>query len=314
MFAPAIKNQAITPPVLPIHTGPLTVEKLSTGHEGAVLAFLAARPIHTVIMAGMIRDHGLSSSLNRGVFYACRNTMGELQGVALIGHITMIETSNETALKLFVEIAQNHQQTHVVIGEVEKVASFWDLYAPAGQPMRLACRELLFEQRWPVTVQEPINLTRATLDDIEPIMVVHAQMAFEECGINPMEKDPVGFRQRVANRIEKGRVWIYMEEGRLICKTDVVSVTPEQIYLEGVYVSPEYRQKGIGARFISQLGRTLLTETQSLSVLVNEDNPEAQVFYRNAGFKLRGYYDTIYLEQSIPAQDATDDCLEISDQ
>src|SRR5258706_7151013 len=131
MFAPAIKTPAIAPPVFPLHTGPLTVEQLSTGHEGEVLSFLAARPIHTVIMAGMIRDHGLNSSLNRGVFYACRNTMGELQGVALIGHITMIETSNETALKLFVEIAQNQQQTHVVIGEVEKVASFSDLYAPA---------------------------------------------------------------------------------------------------------------------------------------------------------------------------------------
>ena len=44
---------------------------------------------------------------------------------------------------------------------------FWDLYASSGQPMRLACRELLFEQRWPLQVHESIDLRQATLDDIE---------------------------------------------------------------------------------------------------------------------------------------------------
>ena len=291
-------NVTSLPPVCPVRTGALTVGRLATGHEDEVLAFLAVRPLHTVIMAGMIRDNGLTSERNRGVFYACRNTMGKLQGVALIGHVTMIETANETAMELFVEVAQDHQLTHVIIGEVEKVAHFWDLYGPFGQQARLACRELLFEQHWPVAVQEPISLRKATLDDIEPIMVVHAQMAFEESGINPMEKDPIGFRRRVAYRIEKGRVWIHTEEGRLICKADVVSDTPEQIYLEGVYVSPEYRSQGYGARFISQLGRTLLEQTKSISVLVNENNPAAQTFYQQAGYKLRGYYDTIYLQQN----------------
>ncbi|MDQ2921772.1 MAG: GNAT family N-acetyltransferase [Acidobacteriota bacterium] len=289
---------AIMPPAFPVQAGPLTVERLTSGYEGEVLAFLATRPIHTVIMTGLIRDHGLVSQLNRGVFYACRNMMGRIEGVALIGHITMIETLNDSALQRFVELAQNHQRAHVIIGEVEKVERFWELYASSGQPMRLACRELLFEQRWPVQVHESLNLRQATLDDIEQIMPVHAQMAFEECGINPMEKDPVGFRERVAYRIEKGRVWTCTDQGLLICKADVVSDTPEQIYLEGVYVSPEHRGQGYGARFISQLARTLLAKTQSLSVLVNEQNRAAQLFYQKAGYKLRCFYDTIYLEQN----------------
>jgi predicted GNAT family acetyltransferase len=248
-------------------------------------------------MAGLIRDNGIESLRNRGDFYACRTATGRLEGVALIGHITMIETFNDSALESFVEIAQNHRRTHVVIGEVEIVSRFWELYDGGGQPMRLACRELLLEQRWPVAVQQPLNLRRATLDYIDQIMPVHAQMAFEECGVNPMEKDPEGFRQRVAHRIEKGRVWVYIEHGLLVCKADVVSETPEQIYLEGVYVSPDYRHQGYGTRFISQLSINLLNNTQSVSVLVNENNRAAQRFYQKSGYKLRGYYDTIYLEQ-----------------
>lgn len=290
-------------PAFPVQAGSLTVERLTSGSEAEVLAFLSVRPIHTVIMAGMIRDNGLVSELNRGVFYACRNMMGKLEGVALIGHITTIETSNDSAFQYFAELAQGHDRTHVIIGEVEKVAYFWELYASSGQPMRLACRELLFEQRWPIQVQETINLRRATLDDIEQIMPVHAQMAFEESGVNPMEKDPVGFRERVAYRIEKGRVWVCTDQGLLVCKADVVSETPEQIYVEGVYVNPEHRGQGYGSRFISQLSRTLLTETKSLSVLVNEENRGAQLFYQKAGFKLRGYYDTIYLGQKAEPQE-----------
>lgn len=296
MLALSRTPSTIMPPPL-ARASRLTVERLTSDHEGEVLTFLSSRPIHTVIMAGLIRDNGIVSPRNRGDFYACRSVTGRLEGVALIGHVTMIETFNDSALQRFVELAQNHQRAHVIVGEVESVSRFWELYADTGQPMRLACRELLFEQRWPVEVHECANLRRATIDDIQQIMPVHAQMAFEECGINPMEKDPEGFRERVARRIEKGRVWVQIEQGLLVCKADVASETPEQIYLEGVYVNPEHRSQGYGTRFISQLNRTLLAKTQSVSVLVNEDNLTAQFFYQKAGFKLRGYYDTIYLEQ-----------------
>jgi hypothetical protein len=31
-------------------------------------------------------------------------------------------------------------------------------------------------------------------------------------------------------------------------------------------------------------------------VLVNEQNPKAQLFYRKAGYAMRGYYDAIFLQ------------------
>jgi predicted GNAT family acetyltransferase len=271
------------------------VKALTDEHRAEILNFLAARPIHTVYMAGLIRDNGLVSPMNRGDFYACRNAEGNITGVGLIGHITAFETDDEAAIESFAQLAQQHGASHAILGESDKVERFWHYYAEAGQQMRLACREVLFAQTWPVEVREAVNLRRATLDDIELVMPVHAAMAFEESGVNPMEKDPEGFRRRTARRIEQGRVWVLVEDGRLIFKADVISETPGATYVEGVYVNPEERGKGYGVRCMSQLSRTLLENTRSVCLLVNERNLGAHSLYHKAGYKVQGQYDTIFL-------------------
>lgn len=297
MYALAETDPAIRRRAFQLLARPLTVQSLAPGHEDEVLAFLAQRPIHTVIMAGFIRDNGLVSPLNRGNFYGCRDAKGHLEGVALVGHVMMVEPASDEALELFAQLAQKYERAHVIVGEREKVERFWAFYGPTGQSMRRLCRELLFEQNWPGEVLETVDLRLATLDDIEQLLPVHAQMAFEESGINPLERDPIGFRQRTTRRIEQGRVWVSMDQEKLVFKADVISDTPEQIYIEGVYLNPQERGKGYGVRFVSQLSRSLLAQTRSVSLLVNEKDQVAQACYRKAGYKECGYYDTVYLQQ-----------------
>ena len=297
MYAFTETTPAIMRREFPLLARPLTVQSLAPEHEAEVLAFLARRPIHTVIMAGFIRDNGLISPLTRGNFYGCRDANGRLAGVALVGHVTMVETENGEALDLFAQLARKYERAHVIVGEQEKVERFWEFYGPTGQSMRRLCRELLFEQSWPGEVLEAVDLRLATLDDIEPLLPVHAQLAFAESGINPLETDPIGFRERTTRRIEQGRVWVSMDQEKLVFKADVVSDTPEQIYIEGVYLNPAERGKGYGVRFVSQLSRSLLARTKSVSLLVNEKDQVAQACYRKAGYKECGYYDTVYLQQ-----------------
>lgn len=281
----------------PLHS---RVELLTDEHKAEVLAFLAERPLHTVYLSGFILDNGVVSLLNRGSFYSYRNGSGRLEGVALIGHAILFEIRSREALSAFVNLAQNSSRTHVLMGELEQVEHFWNLYSNGGQAPRLKCRELLFEQRFPVKVEKPVQgLRRATLRDLEMLLPVHAAMTCEETGVNPLEKDPSGFRLRVGRRIEQGRVWILMKDDRLIFKADVVSDTPEVIYMEGIYVAPQDRGQGIGRRCLSQLTRNLLARTKLVSLLVKEDNEGASEFYLKSGFKLRAYYDTIFLQQAL---------------
>src|SRR5438034_707043 len=140
MYARAVTAPAIMRRAFHLLPRRLTVQSLAPRHGGEILAFLARRPIHTVIMAGFIRDNGLVSPLNRGTFYSCRDANGDLKGVALIGHVTMVESATDEALELFAHLARKYKRAHVIVGEQEKVERFWEFYGPTGQSMRHLCR------------------------------------------------------------------------------------------------------------------------------------------------------------------------------
>lgn len=301
MFASFVTNmhRAPAPFVAPYATHFFKTQALADGDETEVLSFLSARPLHTVFMSSLIRDNGIVSPLNRGKFYGCCDAFGKLQGVALIGHATLIEAQNIAVIEEFARLAQSCANAHMILGEQEKIERFWSLYSERGQSLRLVCRELLLELKWPVPVRDSVSgLRLATLDDLELVMPAQAEMAEAESGVNPLEVDPEGFRRRCARRIEQGRVWVLVEDGRLVFKAEVLSETPEVNYLEGIWVNPEMRGDGYGERCLSQLARALLARTDSLSLLVNETNERALKLYSRAGFKFRGFYDTIFLRQS----------------
>lgn len=296
VLAPASSHQVTA-------AGSTATETLRDEHQPEVLAFLAARPLHTVIMAGHIRDNGVVSAFNRGTFHAYRGLQGALEGVALIGHATLMETRTPAALRAFARVAQSSSEIHLIMAEQEKVDLFWSYYAQAGQSPRALGRESLLEQRWPVGVDPMVSgLRPATLDDLEAVMLVQAEMAQTEGGVNPMETDPLGFRRRCTRRIELGRTWVWRDEQQLIFKVDIMSDTPEAIYLEGIWVNPQERGKNYGLRCLNQVGRKLLRRTNSLCVLVNENNLKALSFYRRAGFKPRGSYQSVFLQSQPKLQ------------
>src|SRR5713101_1342286 len=213
---------------------PSTICELRRGDEDEVLEFLSARPLHTVFMAGLINDNSLISPQNRGSFYACRGRFGQLEGVALVGHATILEAHSEGALAAFARLARNCQKAHLIRGERKTINDFWRHYSSPGLEPRLICRELLFERSENLPVEDKMNdLRPATIEDLDKVLAVNASMAFEEGGISPMQRDPGGFRCRTARRIEQGRVWVWIEDNKLIFKADVVSETPSVAYLEG---------------------------------------------------------------------------------
>ena len=280
----------------------VSVNPLKNSDAAEVLQFLSQRPIHTFAMVGLINDNGIVSPFNRGTFYGCRDWNGQLEGVALVGHATLMETVSDRALAALARIARECPNTHMIMGEKERVADFWSHYADAGRRQRLACREWLFELSWPVEARERVDgLRLATADELELVMPVQAELAYAESGVNPLEVDPHGFRKRCLRRIEQGRTWVVVENGLLVFKADVISKTPDVNYLEGIWLREDRRNKNLGTRFMSELMRRLLENTKSICLLVNETNESAQVFYRNCGFHFRATYVTIFLPRREPA-------------
>jgi hypothetical protein len=174
---------------------PQGVQKLTNSDASEVLNFLSRRPLNTFIMASFIRENGIASTANRGEFYAYRNAFGALEGVALIGHLILLETNSDAAMRSFAKLAQACHDAQTVLGEWTKVGKFLDSYSQGGPTPRLLNRQLLMERNQPISLPEQIRgLRAATIADLDLVIPVHAQLAFEESGINPLEKDPEGFR------------------------------------------------------------------------------------------------------------------------
>ncbi len=294
--SPTLIEHPITA-ISPLSMRPAVITtRLRNENETEVLDFLTERALHNAVMTGLVRDNGLENKFNRGTFYGCRDVAGALVGVALIGHGIFVDARSENALQEFARLAQQFPRVHLLMGEQEMVERFWTYYAPHGQSQRRLCREVLMELNdAAIAADYAENLRLAHLWDLSRVVPVHATMAFEESGVNPLLVDADGFRQRCRRRIEERRTWVLVEQDKLIFKADVISDTEEVVYLEGIYVHPEYRRRGHGSRCLAQLTRILLDHTRSVSVLVNPERRGAQEFFKQLGFVSRGLYDTIFL-------------------
>jgi len=270
---------------------------LNDSSKPEVLDFLEQRPAQTAMLSGLIRDNGLSSDLNRGDFFGCRNEHGELEGVALIGHATLFEARSERALYSLANRAQNCTGTHMLMGEQDGVQMFWEFYAGRQAQMRKSCREHLLELRPPVELREEVpGLRLATAEDLDAIVPIHARMACEESGLNPLDIDPEGFRRRYLRRIQKQRSWVWMDSGNVVFKAEIVSQTPHVAYLEGIWVNPDNRSQGQGTNCVLQLSKQLLSRSESVCLFVNAENTSAITFYERMGFKDKESFDTIFLQ------------------
>jgi ribosomal protein S18 acetylase RimI-like enzyme len=282
---------------------PVDVQLLKSGEEAEVLTFLSHRPIHTVTMASLISDNGLQSPLNRGNFYGCRDINGHLEGVALVGHATLLETVSDRALQALARIARDCAYTHMIMAEQDRVSDFWANYSEAGHEPRLACREWLLELRSKDNTNASAPALRlATEAELEFVMPIQAQLATQESGVDPLVVDPVGFRKRCLRRIQQGRTWVLFEGDSLVFKADVISKSNEVVYVEGIWVREESRNNGTGVSCMAELSRKLLTNAKSICLLVNEVNTRALTFYRKCGFLFRATYETIFLtkKESYP--------------
>ncbi len=273
------------------------LEILTDDKKEEVLEFLKVRPIHTVVMTSFINDNGLESDLNRGKYYGYRDSAGKLEGIALIGHTTLVEARTNQAMMALALIARESETPiYVMMSDGDTIENFWETYKQPNTEPRLVCTEKLFELNLPLLVQDcEWDVRIAKADELEQIAVAHAEVAFLESGTNPLEKDREGFLKRCLRRIEKGRTFVVFEDGQLIFKADIVAETDEVVYLEGIYVSPEHRGQGIAPKCLSKLNLELLERVQNICMLSNLKFESAHRSFAKAGYVSNDVCTTIFV-------------------
>ncbi|CAN5525741.1 GNAT family N-acetyltransferase [soil metagenome] len=293
---PQVRENEVAPYII-LAPDMTKVRELHSDETQEVLNFLTIRPVHTVVMTSFINDNGIVSELNRGKFYGYRNSEGQLQGVALIGHSTLVEARSEDALKALAFTAQSSETPiHLVMSSGDEAATFWKYMTSGTTQPRLTCTEALFEISFPFAVQKSDwKVENASLDLLIPVAEAQAEVAFIECGVDPMLRDREGFLKRVARRIEQNRVFVVRDGEKLVFKADIIAETDDVIYLEGVYVAPEYRGRGIGPNCLSTLSLELLNRVSNICMLSNVEFEGAHKSFLKAGFRNTDQCTTLFV-------------------
>jgi uncharacterized protein len=290
-------RQTFVRPMIELAPDLTKVNELTERERDEVLKFLSVRPVHTVVMTSFINDNGMQSELNRGKFYGYRNVAGELEGVALIGHSTLVEARSDAALKAFAFKAKTSKTPiHLIMSHGRAAETFWNFYSDGLTAPRLTCVERLFEVSFPFMVRKgEADLRNATMDELIPVAEAQAEVAFMECGVDPMKKDREGFLNRVARRIEQGRVFVMFEGDKLVFKADIIAETDQVVYLEGIYVAPEFRGKGIGSACLADLTLNLLNRVENVCLLSNVEFEAAHKSYFKAGYRATDQCTTLFV-------------------
>jgi predicted GNAT family acetyltransferase len=183
-----------------------------------------------------------------------------------------------------------------VVGTSAAVKELWGLLRPYWGPARdVRPAQPLMAIDGPSPVAADTAVRRVRVDEIDILLPASIAMFTEEVGISPLNGDGgASYRARVAELVRAGRAFARIEDGRVIFKAEVGAATPQACQVQGVWVRPEYRGRGLaapGMAAVVALARESISPVVSL--YVNDFNAPARATYRRAGFTEVGEFMSV---------------------
>jgi len=128
-------------------------------------------------------------------------------------------------------------------------------------------------------------LRLATPDDLELLLPACTAAHEEEIGIDPLTRDPEGFRWRTRTQIDEGRSWLWLENGTILFKAEASAWTPAAVQIQQVWVDPEVRGRKYAQRGMRDLCRLLLELVPAVCLFVRPENAPAIRVYDAIGMR-----------------------------
>jgi len=128
----------------------------------------------------------------------------------------------------------------------------------------------------------------STLKDIDLLVPACAAMHKEEVGIDPLERDAAGYRERIRELIERKRSIVRIENGRIASKCEFSAVTDEAVQLMGVWTDPVFRRRGLARKTLREVCGHLFRRGKHVTLFVNDFNTAAISLYESLGFERIG--------------------------
>jgi predicted GNAT family acetyltransferase len=271
--------------VKPARPGPLRI--LDDRDRDEVLRICDTEPVTNVFIGARVHAVGLNPA-RLGAQIWGHYTGGRLTSLCYAGANLVPVAATPEAVAVFAERARAQgRRCSSLVGPEPPVAELWRRLEPHWGPARdvRAVQPVLAISGPAACPADPL-VRRVRPDEINILMPACVAMFTEEVGVSPIGSDGgATYRARVSELIRAGRAFARIEDGQVIFKAEVGSVTPHACQVQGVWVNPARRGQGLAAAGMA----TVVAEAQRsiapvVSLYVNDFNAPARSAYRRAGF------------------------------
>jgi predicted GNAT family acetyltransferase len=183
-----------------------------------------------------------------------------------------------------------------IVGPKAAVAPMWELLEPSWGPARdVRPDQPLMATSSPSPVPADPAVRRVRPDELDTVLPACVAMFTEEVGISPTTGDGGStYRARVAELIDAGRSFARIEDGRVVFKAEIGSVSDDACQVQGVWVPPELRGQGLSVAGMAAVVDLALRDIAPVvSLYVNDYNATARATYRRVGFEDCGTFMSV---------------------
>ncbi|RZU61905.1 GNAT family N-acetyltransferase [Zhihengliuella halotolerans] len=270
--------------------------RVLTSEDTADLEGLVARdPVAHIFVRAQLDAHG-SAAPAGGPLVLGYYDDGELTSACWVGMNIVPLTSTPIQAKRFGEAALRLGRRYSsVFGPAEAVRGIWDVLRFGSQAaFDIRPSQPLLATGVPPRIAPVATVRPAIPAEYDVVLPACAAMFQEELGYSPFGGGGFQYRQRVLNLIERGQSLVDISpQGPIIFKADLGTVTRQVSQIQGVWLAPEHRGRGLAAGYMSAVVHHALTVAPVASLYVNDFNAPAIAAYERVGFERVGEYSTV---------------------
>jgi predicted GNAT family acetyltransferase len=283
--------------MLRVRPRPVPLRLLDDRDRSEVLAICATDPVANVFVESRVRALGLDPGRLGAQIWGYTNPDGQLTSLCYAGANLVPVSATPGAIAAFAERAMRYgRRCSSVVGPAPQVAELWAHLRQAwGPPRDVRPDQPLMAIDGPPSVPADPAVRRVRPDEIDILMPACVAMFTEEVGVSPLGSDGgAAYRARVAELIRTGRAFARIENGQVVFKAEVGAVTPGVCQVQGVWVRPGYRGRGLAAPGMAAVVvKSRRAIAPVVSLYVNDYNLPGRATYRRAGFREVGRFMSV---------------------